>query len=230
MTNCMPRAFEPIAPRENPSAGPAGAGLCERCVSATAKASRRFLFRVRFSLLFRAGRGQSELDAYIAFVTRIFHELLLVCQSPHHVLRAPRLRPRFRVVDRESIEEVRIIQALPALDQVHLARGAVGSKKAVCTVGEIRRFNYERVAFPMAPRRALVEMHCIGRARAAIQVDQLRISANLLLGPRQLPGFRQSATSFPGFREAGQEMEVRKLSRAGSGLWLGGPPAPLPRD
>jgi hypothetical protein len=88
------------------------------------------LLLLLFFLLFGSGSGQRELEIDVAFVARIFDELLLIRQPPHHEFHAIRFRPGSGIIQRESVKQVRIIQALPALGKT-LARSAVRIRREI---------------------------------------------------------------------------------------------------
>jgi hypothetical protein len=68
-----------------------------------------------FFPLFGPGSGQRELEIDVAFVARILNELFLIRQPPHYEFHAIRFRPGSRIIQREPVKQVRVIQALPAL-------------------------------------------------------------------------------------------------------------------
>ena len=84
----------------------------DRCLHARRLLILLFLY---FFPLFSPGSGQRELEIDVAFVARILHELFLIRQPPHHEFHAIRFRPGSWIIQRESVKQVRVIQALPAL-------------------------------------------------------------------------------------------------------------------
>src|SRR6266446_5391764 len=114
-----------------------------RCLIASSPLLLLLLFL--FFPLFGPCSGQRELETDVAFVARILHELFLIRQPPHYEFYAIRFRPGCWIIHRESVKQVHVIQALPALGQA-LPRSTVSVRR------EIRVFNDERIAIPVPAR------------------------------------------------------------------------------
>jgi hypothetical protein len=67
-----------------------------------------------FFPLFDPGSGQGELEIDVAFVARVLHELFLIRQPPHDEFDAVRPGPGSRIIQRESVQQVRVIQRVGA--------------------------------------------------------------------------------------------------------------------
>ena len=98
-----------------------------------------------FFFFFGPCSGQREFEIDVAFVARILHELFLIRQPPHYEFYAIGFRPRCWIIHRESVEQVRVIEALPALGKT-LPRTTVSIRR------EIRVFNDEGIAVPVPAR------------------------------------------------------------------------------
>src|SRR5262245_43758269 len=101
------------------------------------------LGRSRGGFLLVACRLEDVVQAVVAFVARVLVEIPFA--RPHVLFDRPRLRPRRRIVDGETVLDAVLARAREALDHVkRRARPAV-----VRLVAEVRGFDDERAALPM---------------------------------------------------------------------------------
>src|SRR5262245_3745907 len=105
-----------------------------------------------FALCVRgAGRAQHVLQSEVSFVARVFVDET-VNAIPRHLHR-PRPRPRLRIGNGELIVDRPVARARKPFDQTHILRRVL-ERRTARFVGEIRRFDDERVAFPATARVA----------------------------------------------------------------------------
>src|SRR5262249_27836894 len=95
----------------------------------------------------------------------------------------PGLHIRLRIVDRELIANGLAIDASETLHQAQVL--AVDRTVAVAAdagaVGEVRRFNDQRIALPVAPRVAHIQVEALADTRALLQRHHSRLMDHLVL-------------------------------------------------
>src|SRR4029453_17760515 len=104
----------------------------------------------RMELLFtcvgRAGRAQHVLQSEVSFVARVFVDET-VDAIPRHLHR-PRPRPRLGIGNGELVVDRPVARAREPFDQAHVLRRVL-ERRAARFVGEVCRFDDERVALPV---------------------------------------------------------------------------------
>ena len=106
-------------------------------------------FDLRGPLLFCASAREGVVQPVIPFVARVLEYRARIL-PPRHLGR-PGPRPRRRILDRELITDRLLVDAREALGQPHVLARALKCE----LVGEIRRFDNQRLALPVtavAPR------------------------------------------------------------------------------
>src|SRR5471030_148767 len=106
------------------------------------------LGRFRF-LVLRTRAGEDAVHPVIVFVARVLVEVLaLALEILHRNHRRPRAAPRIRILDGELVIDRVLVRAPEALRELHVLGGSLEGH--ALEIGEVRRLDHERVAFPMA--------------------------------------------------------------------------------